>query len=177
MIRARPALVALAYACALNCDPAPDGDPGVDASPVHLREQLSAATHTRPLCGEQPSRGVRHYFLLDAEQCLGCEEVGFALRRIGRDTAFRERTAVLTSEEDGPEVCGYLAREKVRVPVFRFSHPLAPASRERFVHYQVRADSAPVEETSARSMSLLAGRLLAAPVQPSSPPLQPARPK
>ncbi|HEU0014960.1 MAG TPA: hypothetical protein VFQ45_14830 [Longimicrobium sp.] len=69
-------------------------------------------------CGPAPEVAAVQAVYLTADKCLSCLEIGAMMRELTRDAAAPGQTVVVAPAGHAGEVCGYLRREKVKVPVY-----------------------------------------------------------
>lgn len=151
-------IAALLTACIADGEQAPGPTAEGVSREGLLIGSLVREQRLRLACGSARSARLKHAFVLTARECLTCLDVAPALREFMReDTIAAASLGIVTTEPDTLEVCEYLKREKVQVPVFsarEFSRsPEAPP----VIRYLVfdRSGNVSREEHSAIPANLL----------------------
>lgn len=92
---------------------------GVDEPPGSRIAQAVFAKELGPACGGRPADTVpAEMFVVTAEHCLDCKEVGWMLRERSRQLAGTGVVAwVGVVHSDTSDVCPYLRNERVLLPV------------------------------------------------------------
>jgi len=110
--RAIPILLALA-ACTGAEASAPSAASESAAAVAEWMTQGLGSGALKPACGSMSGGRADLLAYVNARQSLSCRDLGYMLRRLPR-----ERTWIVIPASDTAEVCGFLARERIRTPAF-----------------------------------------------------------
>lgn len=172
----RPVGIVLAVILANACSRHSESLQGGEVAPTHTAKTIAAAiTHARAerVCRTQsPGGPPQSVIALTAKQCLSCLDVGNLLREAQRHAAQVQtdlRVAVASDEVD--EVCAFMSREKVRLPVLaipREDFPRGEGVGQLFYFEPAPDGTVHRLETAETGLQLL--EKIRGPVTPSSAP-------
>jgi hypothetical protein len=108
--------------CALGCGSPESQSPHRTSSPEEVGRRIASAlinTPAPPACGRSdPLRLPTTLLPVSAEHCLSCLDVGHLFRESDRDIRRGGGNRhIVVAARDSAEVCGFIRREKVKLPV------------------------------------------------------------
>lgn len=166
----------------LACDKAAPPSRADARATVEASAREIATTMRRgqiPACGPRDAEWRGHGIILSSDMCYSCSRIGYALRRVGRTLRGFDEPWIVAPQSQVAEVCEYLKRENVPVPVVavQFDSAFLRAVRSEIVVMDVDSSTDSVEVRSGRFLDeLIAASTVEAADSAASVTSTPARP-